>query len=248
MGCRGPRPGLSAGVLDDYPNKSRAALFSLLAGVLVMLVASRQWRMILMALLLAIAGVLAVSHLRPGALERYGAALDIASYQGGNLSVSLRYRIWAGMVDINAERPWLGYGPGWKKLPTVATEGGFIDKWKNSDDVLMRDTAEYFSWSVGKVNPHNLYLQVLFEAGALGLLALLSLSLAVLVAAWRSLRGAGRSRAGAVTWFGLAGAGFITSWLIGGFANGYWSELTPLFLLAGVAWALRQISKLPADG
>lgn len=220
----------------DYPNKTRAAVYCLVAGIFTMLVLSRRWKLLFTLAILLIAGLLALSLLRPGSVARYGSVFKKATYQ--EEGVSGRIPIWLGTYDLVKERPWLGYGPGWKKLPTVAREGGYIDRWVASGDKTQRESAEYFSMSVGKVNPHNLYMQVLFEVGAFGLATLLSLALALFFAGWRALQRQTIDSGGAATWFGLASLGFVASWLVGGVANGFWSDVTPLFVLAGAAKAM----------
>lgn len=85
--------------------------------------------------------------------------------------MSGRYPIWEGVGELVAQRPLLGWGPGWQKIPAAAKGSGLIGQWQSNDSPYSQQKYLYFSLEPGKVNPHNLALQVLFETGWMGLFA-----------------------------------------------------------------------------
>ncbi len=89
--------------------------------------------------------------------------------------MSSRYPIWEGVGELVAERPLLGFGPGWQKIPTAAHDIGLISTWQSDISSYGQFKQWYFSLEPGKVNPHNLALQVLFETGWIGLIAYLGM-------------------------------------------------------------------------
>lgn len=120
---------------------------------------------------------------------RYVSIVTPQTYQYGNdNSISERYAITKGVWDIAKERLYIGYGPGWKKLPIVAKENGHIERWSLLLDPVDNKRLEYFSLGEGRVNPHNLYMRLLFEVGLLGMLAYLSLMLATAFGALKMLK------------------------------------------------------------
>lgn len=101
-------------------------------------------------------------------IARYTTMLTLESYSKNN-GMSGRYQIWEGVAELIAQKPFLGHGPGWQKLPEVALETGLLKKWKADPTPYGIVKSEYFSLEKGRVNPHNLFFQILFETGALGL-------------------------------------------------------------------------------
>lgn len=116
-------------------------------------------------------------------IARYTTITSTQTYQfGKDGSVSERYAIMKGVWEVSKDRLLLGYGPGWKKLPTVAEANGHMERWRQSDEPIDKLTLNYFSYGEGRVNPHNLYMELLFENGILGLVAYVSFMLATAVA------------------------------------------------------------------
>lgn len=112
--------------------------------------------------------------------------LSVFSEQTYKTDASLveRYAIWKGTYELIQERPLLGYGLGWQKMTQVIHQEGFYERWKSSPDELMNTWAvKYFVNGPGGENPHNLVLQILFEAGLLGLVCYLWVLSTIVIAA-----------------------------------------------------------------
>lgn len=151
---------------------------------------------------------------------------------GADQSVSGRQAIALATWEISKEHLLLGYGPGWKKLPRIAIENGFMERWQISDSPVNVIKKDYFSFGEGRVNPHNFYLQILFEVGIIGLIAYLSLLLSLVFYSLRELR---RRKAIALDDVGIALASttLVLVTLASGFSGGVW--LPPSMLIA-ILW------------
>lgn len=146
---------------------SRTSIMAIVLATIFMLIISRKY-LILMLILMVIISVGAVSYLKkPELFNRYATLASVKTFTT-NEGLSGRLDIWKGMIDIIKERPFIGYGYGWKKLATVAKDEEFLDNWRNE----LPGTYNYFkSAGYGSANPHNLILQIIFEIGILGLIA-----------------------------------------------------------------------------
>ncbi len=122
----------------------------------------------LIAILLA-SGVLFFGK-NNSAISRFSELTKSAPYSKEN-GMSGRYFIWEGVEEIISKRPLLGFGTGWQKLPTVATDNGLIARWQTEETAFGQLKHTYFTQEYGKVNPHNLILQILFETGWIGLVS-----------------------------------------------------------------------------
>lgn len=129
---------------------------------------------------LTVCGYLLKDQIMTPSIARYFTITQTQTYQfGKDGSVSERYAIIKGVWEVSKDRLLLGYGLGWKKLPTVAETNGHMERWRASAEPIDRMTLNYFSYGEGRVNPHNFYMAQLFENGLLGLLAYASLVLAM---------------------------------------------------------------------
>jgi len=174
--------------------QSRTPVAAALMAVIFMLLLLRKWRILLgcLAIVLVSGAVIGVSQ--PEIAQRfatamsaktYTEALDTRNFQQGE-GFSGRTPIWFGILEITERQPWTGYGFGWKKLARVAVEGGYVARWaERKDDIFATEQAKYFSQQAATVNPHNLYLQVYFESGLLGVTAYLAMLLILFAQAAR---------------------------------------------------------------
>lgn len=175
-----------------------------------------------------------------GKVFHYDSLLTPVTY-ATNQGLSQRLSIWDGMWQVIQVRPLIGYGYGWKKLAWVINEQGFVERWQSRDDL-----ASYFfngksKASYGRVNPHNYFLQVWFEIGAVGLLLVLAFWALVLKECSALLRREtpGPTRALAATSFAV-----LVAYLFVNLTNGHWvGGLANLSL--SLAAAMMALSRLP---
>lgn len=200
--------------------------FVLISLTMLILLAARFWNyrkyMALSLLVALLAAYVAKDYVTNPTLARYYTLVDLNTYKfGEDFSVSERAAIASAVTEISRQKPLLGYGPGWAKLPAIAKEEGLLAKWQASSQPIDQMKYRYFSLGVGRVNPHNMYLALFFELGALGVLVYLSLLFSVLVFAINVLRASGVSPVR--TTVGFAAVCYIIVYLISGFAGGPWA-------------------------
>lgn len=229
--------------------QSRTPVLAVAVAVVAMLFALRRWRPLLVlgaALLLAGGGL---AFKQPQIAERFASTFDPATYARAfdtknfkpTEGLAARLPIWAGVLEIGASRPWLGYGFGWKKLAGVAADGGHVARWAaRPDDAFAREQAWYFSLPPSKVNPHNLYLQIYFESGLLGLAAYAAL---LLVLFGLALRLAWRAPTAEQRIVAAVALGYLVGHVLLGLADGLWLGLGPSLALLGLLESVRRSEK-----
>jgi O-antigen ligase len=194
---------------------------------------------LLLVTVLVIAGSIFFAPRIDKLTERYSTIFSASTYQSqeqGYSSFYERRSIWKGALDMIKERPLLGYGLGWQKFYDVAHNEGFFERWQQSDKLIDRTVANYFKpLEKGQANPHNVWVQILFETGILGLLAYISMLTILLYRAFKSLKRASQS---AVTrCFGSGALAYMLSYLMINMMNGLW-------LGAGATLALLIVSEI----
>lgn len=174
--------------------------------------------------------------------DRYATIVSADTYVGkeaGYSSFYERLSIWHGTLEMVGERPLLGYGLGWQKIYDVAYQDGHVERWAKSDQLIDRAAANYFRpLKKGEANPHNLWVQMLFETGVAGLVTY-SLMLFVLVS--RAVRMARKKiQAPVEQWFAAGTLAYMMSYLLVNTMNGLW-------LGAGATLMLLTVSELLSD-
>jgi O-antigen ligase len=210
---------------------SRTPLLAIAAGLALAAVLGRYWRLLLAGVLAMVIGLTGMAQIRPELLVRYASTFQGDTYQQDG-SVLERQGIWFVTASLIRERPLLGYGPGWRKLAPLARSDGYVEKLAASTDSRMVLAHAYFQdKGYGKANPHNLYLQVAFETGLLGLMVYLSFLACTLWCAMRLWRTSVQNN----TSLSLAMIALLVCYVITGFANGLWAGSAMLLLMAAVA-------------
>lgn len=189
--------------------------------------------MVLAILAIAACGYLLKNQAINPSIARYATIASKQTYQfGKDDSVSERYAIIKGVWEVSQDRLLLGYGPGWKKLPTAAEANGHMDRWRASPEPIDWVTLNYFSHGEGRVNPHNFYMGLLFEDGLLGLFAYVSFMLA---AAWGILKTLFKGDNQVQKGVAVAGALYLLVYFGGSIAGGGWLPVTMLVTVVCLA-------------
>jgi len=240
--------GLLAIVAGMLLVQSRTPVAAAVVAIAAMLFFLRKWRLLAGSLTVFFASATLIGITQPEIAQRfkiavspqtYVKALDTKQFQLGE-GFSGRTPIWFGVLEITKERFWVGYGFGWKKLGPIALDNGFVARWAaKSDDLFSAEQARYFSQQSSTVNPHNLYLQIYFESGILGLVAYLLMLLTLIVQSARiSWRGAGLNRVlGAIVF------AYLIDHVILGMFNGLLIGLGPSLALVALLETVRRSEK-----
>jgi len=208
-------------LLDNHRGQTAAIAISLISVAIL----TRRWKVIFFGLIicLGLGGTLIAA--KPDMFTRYRTLLSPDTYMTNEYrGWNGRFAIWSGVTDMIKERPITGYGYGWKKMATVAEEGGFLDRWNKKGG-----TYKFFSTHhYGSATAHNLILQLLFEGGLLGLLVFLifwaTVFLKVLPLPARKLgEGADFIRYGAT--------GILISYVLVNIAWSLWEEVAGVLLI-----------------
>ncbi len=229
--------------------QSRSPVLAMGVAAVLMLVVLRRWRILLAG---ALASVMVGAYLtakQPDIAQRmatmfdpatYRTAFDIQNYRPPEDGLTARVAIWHGVLELTEQRPWQGYGFGWKKLGKTAVDEGFVARWEAMEgNALAHEKAGYFSLPTDKVNPHNLYLQIYFESGWSGLAAYFATLLALF---WQACRLGWRSRGDAAI-VSAAVLAYLVDHVILGLTNGLWLGLGPSFALIALLEVVRRNEK-----
>ncbi|MBZ0091297.1 MAG: O-antigen ligase family protein, partial [Sulfuricellaceae bacterium] len=208
---------LACGYIIVLLYNSRTALIAIaLSSLLTPLLLKRYRLLLAVGAALLLAGGL--SYYSGAELSKYQSLLHPATYVS-NAGLSERLSVWAGAWDVVRERFIAGYGYGWKKLAWVINDKGWIGIWEKSQRA---DIIAYYAPQgkahYGRVNPHNLLLQLLFEMGLIGVLLYAQFWVQSLK---RILSGAFR-RGQPYRPFLAGSLGVILSYLLLNLTNGYW--------------------------
>lgn len=204
---------------------------------------SRKVWVLLGVALISLLVVMSATNRLQKVTERYGTVFTKEAYQGseatGASSIYERLSIWKGTLEMAAERPLVGYGLGWQKLYDAAYEGGYVERWRSSPAFIDRTVAHYFDvYERGKVNPHNLWVDIIFETGVLGLLTYTAMLLVLLVRAIRVLKQ--RTTDVVTHWFGAATVAYLLAYGLVNMMGGFWLASGATLMLMVVSELVRQ--------
>lgn len=224
----------------------RTALIVMVLVTLLQLLPRLRSRKIWVLLGVALIGLLVVmsaTNRLQKVTERYATVFTKEAYQGseatGASSIYERLSIWKGTLEMAAERPLVGYGLGWQKLYDAAYEGGYVERWGTSPAFIDRTVAHYFDvYERGKVNPHNLWVDIIFETGVLGLLTYTAMLLVLLVRAIRVLKQ--RTTDVVTHWFGAATVAYLLAYGLVNMMGGFWLASGATLMLMIVSELVRQ--------
>ena len=210
---------LHLGLLVLIQTRASVVAFVTASGVMAIILRRR----LLTVLLVSLVGVaLPLGLLGDGRMwQRYSSIFRLETYV--TEQTTMRGQAWNTTLGLIKDRPLLGYGYGWKGFPTQVRALGLTD----------------LGVPGGVIHPHNIFLEVAFESGVLGLLTFLGLWLHVVVVALRNIRQRADPFISDVNTLALGV--FLAALLVGLTDIGIWYErfgtLTWLFigLVAGTA-------------
>jgi O-antigen ligase len=132
-----------------------------------------------------------------------------------------RIYVWQGALHIIERRPFLGYGYGWKKMAFVAENSNLPDYWKQYYPDIYSYYVENAHSGYGRVNPHNLMLQIVFEIGLIGLGIFLYFWTTIIFKIFEVASSNQRSETRNMTLYSI---GILIPYLLINITNGFWQE------------------------
>jgi O-Antigen ligase len=166
-------------------------------------------------------------------VQRYISIFNPESYSQKS-GMSDRYPIWVGTYEVTVQRPLFGFGPGWKKIPTVASDTGLLDSWHKDSSYYGQRKSYWFSLLPGQTNPHNLAMQIMFETGWIGLFLYLSILVSLIFSTRVKKESRGNNTVNESLWLSRTVPVFMICYLSLCITNGFLYP-TPLVLLLVIA-------------
>lgn len=215
---------------------SRTALIAIsLSALLIPLLAGRRRPILIIASVLLL--ITAVALFSGAELAHYRSLENPETYLT-NDGLSNRFSVWSGAWDIVRERLITGYGYGWKKLAWVVNSNDWLVRWKNdSDSNILAYYAPQGVAEYGRVNPHNLLLQILFEIGLIGLILYAAFWLILLKSVFAKVS----DKAHAPDLFVKGSLGIMLSYFLLNVTNGYWEGTAANMIIVFLACTLTLI-------
>lgn len=173
---------------------------------------------------------------------RYTSPFKMETYEN-DFAFLERRGIWWVTGHLIAQQPLLGYGPGWRKLSSIARQNGYVEMLAGSKERYLVYGHNYFKrCGYGCANPHNLFLQVSFEVGLLGMFAYLAFLAALVYSAFRLWQSKVRDNALLASLTVALVAGYMAV----SFADGLWAGSGILLVLAAVVANSYQTARQPS--
>lgn len=200
-------------------NNHRTQIVAFSSAALVLTAMSRRYKALAGIIILFIVTGVVLVRIKPDSFDRYRTLASTGTYiNNEHQALNNRLAIWTGTADMIRERPFIGYGYGWKKLSTVAKDR-FMERWKTARD--RRETYDYFNEKgYGSANPHNLLLQLLFETGISGAASFVFFWATVVYKAASRFR----DRSEGAVFLRYSTSGVLLSYLVINATNGLWQE------------------------
>lgn len=227
-------------------NNHRGQIIAIVVSMAVITVLAKRYKALVAGLAVTAVISAALLFIKPDSFDRYKTIVMPDSYVTKTVrpSGSVEYEgltdrlsIWKGTLDMIQDRPFIGYGYGWKKIAYAVRDGGWLDRWDKESR-----TYGYFSErGYGSASPHNLTLQILFEVGIIGFAAFLFFWSAVV---WRALAQAGKDHGEGARLLVYCVVGVLVSYALINLVNGLWEEVHGILMMtfAGMVFVLQRES------
>ncbi|MCX7723685.1 MAG: O-antigen ligase family protein [Thermodesulfovibrio sp.] len=151
---------------------SRTAIIAIPLGILSMFLISKRYKLLFITILISVLCFSAIFLSKSEKFSKYKTLFSVKTYVT-NQGLSNRLGVWSGALDVIKERPLVGYGYGWKKMAWVIKNSELVEYWKEKRPDAYKYYVIEAKLSYGRVNPHNLIIQILFEIGLIGLILFL---------------------------------------------------------------------------
>jgi len=222
---------LLLGLAVVFIYNSRTALIAIPIGILIILFLSKRYRLFIVSLIIFILSIAVIFSSQSDTFLKYRSLSEPETYT----KMHSRIHVWQGALHIIEERPFLGYGYGWKKMAIIVENSNLLFYWKHYyPNIYSYYVGEAHS-GYGRVNPHNLMLQIVFEIGLIGLGIFLwfwaTIILKILKIAWRNQKSETRD-------FMKCSIGIMISYILINITNGFWQEAygNIIFMFAGLVF------------
>lgn len=199
---------------------SRTAILAILFAFFVILFLFKKYKLLIISSIIIILSISITYSLKPTAFSKYKSLANFKTYIS-NEGLSNRFGVWQGALHIIRERPFTGYGYGWKKMAWAARDLNLEEYWKERYPHVYAYYVNEAHLSYGRVNPHNLILQIVFEIGLIGLGIFLWFWTTII---FKILRATFAQKQSQIENFMKYSMGILMSYILVNITNGYWQE------------------------
>ncbi|WP_283166615.1 O-antigen ligase family protein [Thermodesulfovibrio yellowstonii] len=211
---------LLLGLITVFIYNSRTSLIAIFFAFFIILLLSKKYKLLIISLTVIILSTSIAYSLKPAAFSKYKTLANFKTYIS-NEGLSNRFGVWQGALHIIRERPFTGYGYGWKKMAWAARDLNLEEYWKEHYPHIYAYYVDEAHLSYGRVNPHNLILQIVFEIGLIGLGIFLWFWTTIIFKILRATFSQQRSQ---IKDFMKYSIGILISYILINITNGYWQE------------------------
>ncbi len=214
-----------------YIYNGRTQLLAVIISIMVIFLLTKHYRVVFA---FVIAGVLFVSLVcttNNEGLLRYKTLFNTETYTS-DTGLTNRLGLWQVVIEFIEDRPLTGYGYGWKKLAWLVQEKNSEEYWKEKLPSAYTYYIEDAKLMYGRVNPHNLVLQIVFEIGLVGLAIFIIMWGAVLRNIFKTLKVKDESEG---HYFMLGCIGVIISYAMVNVTTGMWQESYGMMIFLFIA-------------
>lgn len=215
---------------------SRTPLIAITTALVLAATVGRYYRALFSVAGATIAIIAVIAICNPVLMQRYTTPFKTQTYKDDG-SWKERLGIWFVAKKLIAEKPFFGYGPGWRKLSIVIQQKHSIAGYQNEPiESIPAYAYRYFSvMKYGRANTHSLYFQTAFELGFIGLFVYICFLMVSFYYAVVYARSAGYDE----RMFGAVLVALIAGYLVIGVTNGLMAGSIPLmFVIAALMRAL----------
>jgi O-antigen ligase len=209
-----------AGLALVFIYNARTPLIGIPLAIFLIVLLAKRYRLVLVFLIATVLSVSILFTSKDADLSKYRSLADPRTYISDE-GLTNRLGLWQVVIEFIQERPLTGYGYGWKKLAWLVQEKDSEEYWAER----LPSARSYYvldaKLEYGRVNPHNLPLQIIFEIGIVGFILFLWLWATVILKIIKTVRTAAAPE---TKTFMLSSFGLVLSYILINITNGFWQE------------------------
>jgi len=211
---------LLLGLITVFTYNSRTALIAIPTALFIIFLLSKKYKLLIISSIVIILSISMVFSQKSDMFSKYKSLANFKTYIS-NEGLSNRFGVWQGAFHIIKERPFTGYGYGWKKMAWVIKEKGYSEFWKEKYPNIYSYYIKEAHASYGRTNPHNLALQIAFEIGLIGLVIFIWLWITIILKIFKVAVSKEESE---MRDFMRYSIGILISYILINITNGFWQE------------------------
>ena len=232
---------LMVGCVLIYIYNARTHLLTVFFVVFIIMLLAKKYKLVAVFVITAVLSISIVATSKYEGSSRYKTLLSTDTYTTDK-GLTNRLGLWLVVVEIIKERPLIGYGYGWKKLASIIQEKDSDEFWGEYPPSARNYYVDDAQLMYGRVNPHNLPLQIIFEIGLIGFSIFLWLWGTVF---WKIFKCARTGNDPQARKFIISSIGVIIAFVMVNITNSLWQECygNMIFLFMAIVFVIHRETK-----